>query len=199
MVSADRTRFAQILMNFGSNAIKYNRPSGKVTFTVSTPRTELRARHRPRHGDGDSRGQAGQALSAVPAGGTGDGADRGDGHRARHHEAPRRADARRRRLSQRARRGLRVLGRHAASTSRERDRARRRRSRAGRSDALVGDGTQAGPLRRGQPRERHVHEGPREHVREHRSAHGADGRDGGRAGARTPAPRSSSWTSTCPG
>jgi PAS domain S-box-containing protein len=37
-VSADRTRFAQILMNFGSNAIKYNRPAGRVTFTVSLPR-----------------------------------------------------------------------------------------------------------------------------------------------------------------
>jgi PAS domain S-box-containing protein len=37
-VAADRTRFAQILMNFGSNAIKYNRPAGRVTFTVSTPR-----------------------------------------------------------------------------------------------------------------------------------------------------------------
>jgi PAS domain S-box-containing protein len=35
MVSADRTRFVQILMNFGSNAIKYNRPGGAVTFTVS--------------------------------------------------------------------------------------------------------------------------------------------------------------------
>jgi len=40
MVSADRTRFVQILMNFGSNAIKYNRPAGKVTFTVSTPALE---------------------------------------------------------------------------------------------------------------------------------------------------------------
>jgi PAS domain S-box-containing protein len=36
MVVADRTRFAQILMNFGSNAIKYNRPTGTVTFRVST-------------------------------------------------------------------------------------------------------------------------------------------------------------------
>ncbi|HEX3594517.1 MAG TPA: ATP-binding protein, partial [Polyangiaceae bacterium] len=36
MVAVDRTRFAQILMNFGSNAIKYNRPSGSVTFGVST-------------------------------------------------------------------------------------------------------------------------------------------------------------------
>jgi len=36
MVAADRTRFAQILMNFGSNAIKYNRPDGTVTFTAST-------------------------------------------------------------------------------------------------------------------------------------------------------------------
>ncbi len=40
MVSADRTRFLQILMNFGSNAIKYNRPDGRVTFIVSTPRPE---------------------------------------------------------------------------------------------------------------------------------------------------------------
>jgi CheY-like chemotaxis protein len=38
IVAADRTRFAQILMNFGSNAIKYNRPSGTVTFTVTTPK-----------------------------------------------------------------------------------------------------------------------------------------------------------------
>jgi PAS domain S-box-containing protein len=34
MVHADRTRFAQILMNFGSNAIKYNRPGGRVLFRV---------------------------------------------------------------------------------------------------------------------------------------------------------------------
>ena len=40
MVSVDRTRFAQILMNFGSNAIKYNRRSGTVRFTVSTPAPE---------------------------------------------------------------------------------------------------------------------------------------------------------------
>ncbi|MFO0608564.1 MAG: PAS domain S-box protein [Polyangiales bacterium] len=33
-VLADRTRFAQILMNFGSNAIKYNRPDGRVRFAV---------------------------------------------------------------------------------------------------------------------------------------------------------------------
>ncbi|HSO35787.1 MAG TPA: ATP-binding protein, partial [Labilithrix sp.] len=40
MVSVDRTRFAQILMNYGSNAIKYNRPGGTVTFTLSTPSPE---------------------------------------------------------------------------------------------------------------------------------------------------------------
>ena len=34
-VSADRTRFAQILMNYGSNAIKYNKLGGSVTFQVS--------------------------------------------------------------------------------------------------------------------------------------------------------------------
>jgi PAS domain S-box-containing protein len=37
MVSVDRTRFSQILMNFGSNAIKYNRPRGKLTFAVTSP------------------------------------------------------------------------------------------------------------------------------------------------------------------
>ncbi len=35
MVVADRTRLVQILMNFGSNAIKYNRANGTVTFSVS--------------------------------------------------------------------------------------------------------------------------------------------------------------------
>ena len=35
MVAADRTRLVQILTNFGSNAIKYNRRGGKVTFSVS--------------------------------------------------------------------------------------------------------------------------------------------------------------------
>jgi CheY-like chemotaxis protein len=40
MVAADRTRFVQILTNFGSNAIKYNRPGGAVTFTVSAKSTD---------------------------------------------------------------------------------------------------------------------------------------------------------------
>ncbi len=39
-IAADRTRFVQILMNFGSNAIKYNRPGGTVKFDVSTPSPE---------------------------------------------------------------------------------------------------------------------------------------------------------------
>jgi PAS domain S-box-containing protein len=43
-VAADRMRFAQILMNFGSNAIKYNRPKGRVTFTVSLLSSEDRVR-----------------------------------------------------------------------------------------------------------------------------------------------------------
>jgi signal transduction histidine kinase len=34
-VAADWTRFAQILMSLGSNAIKYNRPGGSITFSVS--------------------------------------------------------------------------------------------------------------------------------------------------------------------
>jgi PAS domain S-box-containing protein len=36
MVAADRTRLAQILMNLGSNAIKYNRPGGHVAFSVTS-------------------------------------------------------------------------------------------------------------------------------------------------------------------
>jgi PAS domain S-box-containing protein len=35
MIAVDQTRFSQILMNFGSNAIKYNRPAGTVTFSVT--------------------------------------------------------------------------------------------------------------------------------------------------------------------
>ncbi len=38
-IAADRTRFAQILMNYGSNAIKYNRLGGTVTFTLSVQST----------------------------------------------------------------------------------------------------------------------------------------------------------------
>jgi PAS domain S-box-containing protein len=44
VLTTDRTRFAQILMNFGSNAIKYNRPEGAVTFRVSESDHEGRAR-----------------------------------------------------------------------------------------------------------------------------------------------------------
>ncbi|MEO8798813.1 MAG: PAS domain S-box protein [Polyangiaceae bacterium] len=36
-IVADRTRLVQILMNFGSNAIKYNRPGGTVSIAVTTP------------------------------------------------------------------------------------------------------------------------------------------------------------------
>lgn len=37
MVSVDPTRFAQIVMNLASNAIKYNRSGGAVVFDVTTP------------------------------------------------------------------------------------------------------------------------------------------------------------------
>jgi PAS domain S-box-containing protein len=37
VISADRTRFSQILLNYGSNAIKYNRAGGRVEFRVSQP------------------------------------------------------------------------------------------------------------------------------------------------------------------
>jgi PAS domain S-box-containing protein len=36
-VFADRTRLAQIVMNFGSNALKYNRSGGKASIAVSAP------------------------------------------------------------------------------------------------------------------------------------------------------------------
>jgi signal transduction histidine kinase len=36
-VSADRTRLAQIVMNFASNALKYNRPGGTASIRVTTP------------------------------------------------------------------------------------------------------------------------------------------------------------------
>ena len=39
---ADRTRLAQILMNFGSNAIKYGKPGGHVAFRVEVRRTRAR-------------------------------------------------------------------------------------------------------------------------------------------------------------
>jgi PAS domain S-box-containing protein len=35
VVLADRTRFSQILINYGSNAVKYGRPGGRVTLKVS--------------------------------------------------------------------------------------------------------------------------------------------------------------------
>ncbi len=39
-VEADRTRFAQILINFGTNAIKYNREGGKATFALDASHPE---------------------------------------------------------------------------------------------------------------------------------------------------------------
>jgi CheY-like chemotaxis protein/anti-sigma regulatory factor (Ser/Thr protein kinase) len=42
VVIADRTRLAQILMNFGSNAIKYNRSGGHVRFEVSRAAAQVR-------------------------------------------------------------------------------------------------------------------------------------------------------------
>ena len=40
-VLADRTRLAQILMNFGSNAIKYGKPGGHVTFSIRASGTAI--------------------------------------------------------------------------------------------------------------------------------------------------------------
>jgi len=40
-VSADRTRLAQVVMNFASNALKYNRPGGTATIRVMRPDAEM--------------------------------------------------------------------------------------------------------------------------------------------------------------
>jgi len=42
MVKADRHRYSQILLNLGSNAIKYNRPGGSVTFSVTEEPARIR-------------------------------------------------------------------------------------------------------------------------------------------------------------
>jgi PAS domain S-box-containing protein len=44
MIEADRTRVAQILMNFGSNAIKYGKPGGRVRFQVDRGARNVRFR-----------------------------------------------------------------------------------------------------------------------------------------------------------
>ena len=41
-VVADRTRLAQILMNFGSNAIKYGKPGGRATFEATVEAHDVR-------------------------------------------------------------------------------------------------------------------------------------------------------------
>lgn len=41
-VVADRTRLAQVLMNFGSNAIKYGKPGGQVRFEIAPTAARLR-------------------------------------------------------------------------------------------------------------------------------------------------------------
>ena len=43
-VQADRVRLVQILTNFGSNAIKYNRPSGRVSFSATADEKCVRIR-----------------------------------------------------------------------------------------------------------------------------------------------------------
>ena len=41
-ISADRTRMTQILMNYGSNSIKYGRPGGTVTFRATAADSHVR-------------------------------------------------------------------------------------------------------------------------------------------------------------
>jgi CheY-like chemotaxis protein len=79
MVAADRTRFAQILMNLGSNAIKYNRPSGSVVFSVSEP-SESQVRITVKDtGIGIPADKQHSHVPAVSAGGARDGPIEGTG------------------------------------------------------------------------------------------------------------------------
>ena len=134
-VAADRTRFAQILMNFGSNAVKYNRAGGNVTITVS-----LRHPDRVRvvvqdTGMGIPAEKQEKLFQPFQRAGQETGPIQGNGNRTCHHQAPSRADGWQRRFSKCLGRRVGVLGRHApASSARVQPRLRhhaRRRSRDG--------------------------------------------------------------------
>ena len=56
-VRADRQRLSQVVMNLGSNAIKYNAPGGLVRFTVETPNSGQLALHIEDTGPGMSEAQ----------------------------------------------------------------------------------------------------------------------------------------------
>ena len=158
MVAADRTRFAQILMNFGSNAIKYNRPSGQVDVHVSRRREPDRVRVTVHDtGIGHPGRKAGQALSALSARRTGDRADRRHGHRARDHQAPRRADGRRGRLPSVAGEGSEFWVEMPVHCQR-RAAAQSPTATTTSTPRLADAGRRARPLRRRQSGERHVHE-----------------------------------------
>ena len=57
IVRADRQRLSQVVMNLGSNAIKYNAPGGLVRFTVETPTSGQLALHIEDTGPGMSDAQ----------------------------------------------------------------------------------------------------------------------------------------------
>lgn len=74
----------------------------------------------------------------------------------------------------------------------------RRRTAGGPSYVLQRVAAQADPLCRGQPSQRRVHEGPHQHLRRCRPAHGPDGGDGAWSSRARDDRISSSWTSTFP-
>ena len=98
-----------------------------------------------------------QALRAVPARRAGDGPDRGHRHRPRDQQAARRADAGPRRLRERARARLGVLGRDPRPRRSVPPCPARRRWCRGESRLASGATTPQGRLHRGQPVEHRVH------------------------------------------
>jgi PAS domain S-box-containing protein len=179
-VIADRTRFAQVLINFGSNAVKYGRRGGRATLTVSmtTPKTVRE-------------GTSGQDLPTLPSRRSGSRPHRRNRHRSCYLPASRRAHARQRRFREHPRGGLGILDRTACtrgSRSRFRCQSSRlrvveRRSRRPRGSRLHDR------LHRGQSVEHRLHAGARRRAFARQSDLRAHGRGRHRNRARAPPPR----------
>jgi CheY-like chemotaxis protein len=113
-VIADRTRLKQVLMNFGSNAIKYGRPQGSATFSARAWDGVTRISVAD-DGIGIARDKQLALFQPFQRAGPGGGADRGHRHRPGHQQTARRADGRNGGLREREGRRVDVLDPVAAS------------------------------------------------------------------------------------